>query len=143
MTNLYDDTRKQQILTYLTLRKDEWVDGPDIANERIGGSEGLRRLRELRADGYVIQQRRHPEPERAIWQYRLTDPAERPLKVDAEDDSWVAQVGDPPEPPVELERPDLKGMVFGFHIICPSCTARRRSCDRCRGNGYIERPPGT
>jgi hypothetical protein len=140
MTNLSDDTRKQQILTYLTLRKDEWVDGPEIANERIGGSEGLRRLRELRADGYIIQQRRHPEPERAVWQYRLTDPAERPLKPDA--DSWVAQVEPLPDSPPS-ERPDLKGMVFGFHVICPTCKARRRKCDHCGGKGYIDRPPGT
>ncbi len=51
-----------------------WVDGPDLANEVVGGSEGLKRLRELRDPefgGYDIRMRRHPEAERSIFQYRL------------------------------------------------------------------------
>lgn len=48
-----------------------WIDGPDLSNERVGGSEGLRRLRELAQEGHRIQQRRHPNPDRDIWQYRL------------------------------------------------------------------------
>lgn len=57
-----------------------WVDGPDLANERVGGSEGLKRLRELRADGHRIQQRRHPNPDRDIWQYRLVVDSPPPLR---------------------------------------------------------------
>ena len=64
-------TRKELVLQLLRSRIDEWVDGPEIANERVGGSEGLRRLRELRDDGHVIEERRHPNPRRDIWQYRL------------------------------------------------------------------------
>lgn len=49
-----------------------WVDGPDLANEEVGGSEGLKRLRELRLDDhYDIKMRRHPDPDRDIFQYRL------------------------------------------------------------------------
>jgi hypothetical protein len=52
-------------------RDGQWVDGPEIANERVGGSEGHRRLRELRADGWHIEERTHPDPERSVWQYRI------------------------------------------------------------------------
>jgi hypothetical protein len=48
-----------------------WVDGPMICHPAIGGSEGLRRLRELRADGYMIEMRRHPDRKRTTRQYRL------------------------------------------------------------------------
>ena len=64
-------SRKDQVLEALSQARGRWVDGPDLANERVGGSEGHRRLRELRADGYTIEQRRHPDPDRDIWQYRL------------------------------------------------------------------------
>lgn len=37
-----------------------WVPGHYLTSPLIGGSEGLRRLRELRADGYRIEMRRGP-----------------------------------------------------------------------------------
>lgn len=48
-----------------------WVNGPELATEEIGGSEGLRRVRELADEGYKIETRRHPDPARDIWQYRI------------------------------------------------------------------------
>jgi hypothetical protein len=65
-------TRKTLVLEYLRVRKGQWVDGPELANERVGGSEGLKRLRELRQEGHSIEMRRHPDPRRAVHQYRLT-----------------------------------------------------------------------
>jgi hypothetical protein len=64
-------TRKEQVLERLQRAGARWVDGPDLATEECGGSEGHRRLRELRAEGYPIQERRHPDVRRDIWQYRL------------------------------------------------------------------------
>ncbi len=55
-----------------TLCRDGWVDGPVLASGAIGGSEGLRRLRELRAAGWPIEDRKHPQHGRAVRQYRLT-----------------------------------------------------------------------
>jgi biotin operon repressor len=86
MANLSKVGRKQQVLDALTAAAGEWVDGPDLANERVGGSEGLKRLRELRAAGHPIEERRHPGPGRDIWQYRLlpdgpVEPKPRPGPV--------------------------------------------------------------
>jgi hypothetical protein len=64
-------TRAQQVLDYLTAAHGEWVNGTELANEVVGGSEGLKRLRELRADGHEIEERRHPDPTRTVWQYRI------------------------------------------------------------------------
>lgn len=69
MTNFSDLSRKAQVLQ--RLRQGDWVDGPDLANEEIGGSEGLKRLRELKADGHDIRMRPHPDKARSIFQYRL------------------------------------------------------------------------
>ncbi len=70
MANLSSLTRKEQVLATLQ-RADDWVDGTVLATAEVGGSEGLKRLRELRADGYTIAKRKHPDPERNIFQYRL------------------------------------------------------------------------
>lgn len=66
-------TRKAAVLALLRSANGSWVDGSDIATADVGGSEGLRRLRELReADGWPIERR--PHPTRATsWQYRLCD----------------------------------------------------------------------
>ena len=75
MANLSELTRKQQVLAHLQSRLGQWVDGPDLATEEVGGSEGLRRLRELRLSGdHDIRERRHPDPDRDIWQYMLVEP---------------------------------------------------------------------
>ena len=72
MANLSELTRKQQVLAHLQSRQGQWVDGPELATEEVGGSEGLRRLRELRLSGdWDIRERRHPDPNRDIWQYML------------------------------------------------------------------------
>lgn len=73
MANLSPMTRKQQVLEVLSQHVGTWVDGTRLANEEVGGSEGLRRLRELISEGYNIQRRKHPDPTREIYQYRLTD----------------------------------------------------------------------
>lgn len=65
------NTRAGQVLQRLQDADGEWVNGSELATAECGGSEGLKRLRELRASGYPIEERRHPDPRRAIWQYRL------------------------------------------------------------------------
>jgi hypothetical protein len=53
---------------------DGWVDGPSITTPAVGGSEGLRRLRELREDGVEIEVRVKPATRGvalATRQYRL------------------------------------------------------------------------
>jgi hypothetical protein len=71
MANRSSMTRAEQVLARLRDADGEWVDGPELANERVGGSEGLKRLRELRDEGHPIETRKHPDPDRDIWQYRL------------------------------------------------------------------------
>jgi hypothetical protein len=105
MANLSDRTRKQQVLDYLTAYRNQWVDGPDLATEGVGGSEGLRRLRELRMSGeHDIRERRHPDPQRDIWQYMLVAREHvTPLNVDRAlfglDDEPI-QFPEPAEKPV-------------------------------------------
>lgn len=74
MANISDLTRKEQVLARLRAANGGWVDGPEIANEAVGGSEGLRRLRELADEGHNIRKRHHPDTTRDIWQYRLGPP---------------------------------------------------------------------
>lgn len=63
-------TRKAAVLNLLR-SAGGWVDGAAIASPDVGGSEGLRRLRELREhDGWSIERRPHPTSSTA-WQYRL------------------------------------------------------------------------
>ena len=64
-------TRKELVLQLLLQHKGEWVDGTRIASAEVGGSEGLKRLRELRQDGHDIRMRKHPDARRDIYQYRL------------------------------------------------------------------------
>jgi hypothetical protein len=74
MANLNETTRREQVLSHLQKHSNQWVDGPELANEEVGGSEGLKRLRELRADGHRIITRAHPDPGRDIYQYKLVPP---------------------------------------------------------------------
>lgn len=64
-------SRQAEVLLRLRVAAGGWVDGTELATADVGGSEGLKRLRELRADGFDIQKRKHPDPRRAIFQYRL------------------------------------------------------------------------
>lgn len=64
-------TKKAAVLGLLLHAAPGWVDGSTITSPTVGGSEGLRRLRELReADGWPIERRPHPTSSTA-WQYRL------------------------------------------------------------------------
>lgn len=141
MANRSDLTRRDQVRAYLHARLNQWVDGTDLANEEVGGSEGLKRLRELRteleAEGrYAIEMRPHPSPDRAIFQYRMTEvwPVEpngpppktdvpmvkptdsRPSRVgggiayDAETGQFIALVDSAP-PPVEEPPPVATGQT--------------------------------
>ena len=69
MPNFSDLSRKEQVLHRLEANRGEWVDGVELANEVVGGSEGLKRLRELRDDGWLIQKRQKPGSDQ--YQYRL------------------------------------------------------------------------
>jgi len=74
MTNLSDLTRKEQVLERLRAAHGGWVDGTELATAAVGGSEGLKRLRELRAEGHDIRKRAHPSGGKDIYQYRLVVP---------------------------------------------------------------------
>lgn len=43
---------------YNALRSRRWTPGFDLTSPEVGGSEGLRRVRELRAQGFEIKTRR-------------------------------------------------------------------------------------
>lgn len=59
-------TSKQRV--YNLLKSGKWIDR--FAIENVGGIGGMRRLRELRADGYTITKRAHPDYLHE-FQYRL------------------------------------------------------------------------
>ena len=61
--------RKAQVLKVLQNAEGDWVGGPALCNQAVGGSEGLRRLRELRALGYNIEKIKLPEQN--YFSYRL------------------------------------------------------------------------
>lgn len=62
-------TRKDRVITYLK-RNRKFVPGYEITTPEIGGTEGLRRLRELRADGHNIISRKNPKT--GNWEYKLS-----------------------------------------------------------------------
>jgi len=80
------ETRRGRVLAVLQAADGGWVDGPELASPEVGGSEGLRRLRELRSAGWNIESRRHPDGWHR-WQYRIVDSgapwAMRPLTGEA------------------------------------------------------------
>ena len=130
-------TRKELVLDFLSSRPNAWIDGPEIANQFVGGSEGLKRLRELRADGYDIRTRRHPNPERDIWQYMYVPKRDivSPLRPDV-----------PHQPKMLEQQPER--IEFGQVITCHYChynaklgfTVQRSEpktpCRVCNGLGY-------
>lgn len=63
------ETRRGLVLDRLLRAQGDWVYGPELANPSVGGSEGLRRLRELRAQGHPIEARKREG--RQGWEYRL------------------------------------------------------------------------
>lgn len=69
-------TRRERVAAALEdalLRGDGWVDGYELCHPAIGGSEGLRRLRELRADGMPVEKRLKPGRPKGstVYQYRI------------------------------------------------------------------------
>lgn len=130
LVNISNHSRKEQILNLLKSQKGEWVDGTLLATEEVGGSEGLRRLRELRADGFIIQQRKHPDPDRNIWQYRLADQSEiSPLKEGVE------------RRVPTLSATSVGRLVFGQNRFCDRCDGKGRKggadCPICGGKGWV------
>jgi hypothetical protein len=112
-------TRKQQVLEELLRAEGGWVNGTDLANEAVGGSEGLKRLRELRAEGHEIDERRHPDPERTIWQYRLVRRTRVPMK---EASRWVCPICH------SVLRSTTVGIVPRYGLgYCPTCRVMRNA----------------
>lgn len=64
-------TRRRRVLDVLEANAGDWVDGHILCHPDIGGSEGLRRLRELRDMGHVIEMRKKPGKGVTTRQYRL------------------------------------------------------------------------
>jgi hypothetical protein len=64
-------TRRREVLDRLraAVESDGWVHGTELATQACGGSEGLRRLRELEEQGWPIERR--PVSGSTVWQYRL------------------------------------------------------------------------
>jgi hypothetical protein len=63
-------TAKGTVLDFLRMRRGDWVDGHLLIAPETGGVNGTRRVRELRAEGYSIEDR--PKPEHPTQhQYRL------------------------------------------------------------------------
>lgn len=112
MANQSDRTRKQQVLDYLWDRQNQWVDGPNLATEAVGGSEGLRRLRELRLEGnHDIRERRHPDAQRDIWQYMLVEvagPTDRTHGDSAHSDPALSRQRVPAPLALDLDLDDTK-----------------------------------
>lgn len=115
-------TRKDLVLRFLE-RADRWVDGPELANEKVGGSEGLKRVRELRAEGHRIITRPHPDRSRDVFQYKLIKPEsiapvirER-LFAAAQMPSKPAEEPPAPETSPEPPRPSVSPGVAGREFI--------------------------
>jgi hypothetical protein len=130
MANYSSETRREQVLSKLKEHANEWVDGPELANAEVGGSEGLKRVRELRAEGHTIQTRKHPDKNRDIYQYRLVlpviseAPAVPPLRIERAPE----QITMLPVPIDELNRfTDMpRGLAFGQAVMCHRCKAQTR-----------------
>lgn len=71
MANYSDLTRKEQVLEKLKSAPGVWFNGAELSNEEVGGSEGLKRLRELKAEGWRVQMRKNPAQGSDQFQYRL------------------------------------------------------------------------
>jgi ribosomal protein L37AE/L43A len=75
-------TRKQKIHEILMRAPNEWVNGDRLMQADTGGGRFGARIEELRKDGFEIEARRHPDPKRDIWQYRII------YKKFAQDGDW-------------------------------------------------------
>lgn len=78
-TTMHDrDTDKEnsargRVLALLRANANAWVRGSRIASPEVGGSEGLRRVRELRAKGWYIEQRRRGDSTEREYRLVLTE----------------------------------------------------------------------
>jgi hypothetical protein len=61
-------TRKERVHSYLK-RNRKFVPGYELTRPTVGGTEGLRRLRELRAEGVNIISRKNPET--GSYEYKI------------------------------------------------------------------------
>lgn len=57
--------------TYLRDRLGQWVPGPEISNERVGGGEGKRRFRDFWQYGILCECRPMEGKGRTAWEYRI------------------------------------------------------------------------
>ena len=62
-------TKRDRVLFYLFKRANQWVSGYELTTPEVGGSEGLRRLREARRDGWPIESQ--PMKGNSAWEYRF------------------------------------------------------------------------
>jgi hypothetical protein len=62
-------SKKQRVLNYLTARKGEWVPGYKLTAQRVGGTDGLTRLREARRAGMPIELQKNEQT--GIYEYRI------------------------------------------------------------------------
>jgi len=62
--------RKKEVYQALVNAKGDYVGGPALSNVACGGSEGLRRLRQLRSEGYIIEKKK-VDPKHNYYSYRL------------------------------------------------------------------------
>jgi hypothetical protein len=60
-------TRKEKVIA--ALKGGRWTPGYELTKPSVGGTEGLRRLREARADGYVFGMRHMADG--TGYEYRL------------------------------------------------------------------------
>lgn len=63
-------TRKSNVLAELRRASPEFISGDRLSTPHIGGAQGLKRLRELRADGWPVETRPPPDGD-GTWLYRL------------------------------------------------------------------------
>jgi hypothetical protein len=61
---------KARVLAHLEAHRGQWVGGMELQRPETGGDQGLKRVRELRQEGYDIENRPTPGS-RGTWQYRL------------------------------------------------------------------------
>lgn len=56
-----EDSARGRVATLLKTNEGAWVRASEITHPAVGGSEGLRRVRELRAKGWNITQRKRED----------------------------------------------------------------------------------
>jgi len=118
-------TRKDLVLRFLQTHGGEWINGTDIANEKVGGSEGLKRVRELRAEGHRIITRPHPDRQFDQFQYKLIKPESIAPVIQERLDQIAAQNGgvvpvqwhhDEPLPIPPAQSPGMAGRPFPLRM---------------------------